>query len=367
MQSDFQITQLSTDAGPASHRYYDVPVESPSAERITYFQWDGPQPGPGWIVVADADSANPTRVARTEGPAIGHVGGLPTWLDDNTLAYAPDGADRERYAIVSLDDPANPRPLDAGLRSYCEATGQAAAFRDRMPGSDTPEPGYARPILGLADVQTEQFTPLLTVTQACRLHPDGDGLDPARLNFMNVKFAPDGQSTFVVFTDEVSARQTGRPRTVKSLILTDLKTGQSRWLGEFTHHPMWTPDGAGVIAHLDNPRGSQDLVRYALDASRPEVLLPDFAGVHTSLNIAATHAITDTHRDPKGTGGVWLTNLATGQRVELARGTHDRHDHEGGTHIHPQFSRDESRIFFAMRDTGQAQLYALHLPQPWPV
>ena len=58
------ITRLSTGTKPAIHRYYDNPVESPDGKHILFFEFDGPIPGPGTVMIADPQGGNPQAVAR---------------------------------------------------------------------------------------------------------------------------------------------------------------------------------------------------------------------------------------------------------------------------------------------------------------
>ena len=45
----------------------------------------------------------------------------------------------------------------------------------------------------------------------------------------------------------------------------------------------------------------------------------------------------------------------------LAEGRHEACDHISGCHPHPQWSRDEDRVFFNMADTGVPQVYEVRL------
>lgn len=364
LQTDLALTRLSRGRGPAIHRYYDIPAESPDASHIIYFEWDGMIPGGGTVIVAAADGSKPQEVGRVDQGAIGHVGGLQLWLDDETIAFRPGGQTGRFTRVVSLGDGTN-RDLDGDLRSYCEATGQAAVFRGLREDAEEWFAPRQRPELGVMDPTDGSWRQVLSIEQATDLHPDGDRLDVNEMNMMNAKFSPDGESLFVVFTDEIYRRRGGASsaRKIKSLIV--VETGPpfgARYLGEFAHHPMWTPDGQSVIAHRDSDDG-QNLLRYPLDGGEPEVLVAGFAGVHTSLNAAQTHVITDVFDWPEpGEASLLLYELSGGEAVALARGPHDRHDHGEGTHVHPQWSRDESRIVFNHRCTGVPQLYAVDSP-----
>ncbi len=361
MKSTRSVTKLSRGRGPSVHRYYDIPVESPDGSRILYFEFDGPVPGPGTVIVADADGSDPREVGRCEGDAIGHVGAQQLWIDDQTVCFLPQGQDVSLFRIVSLCDGGS-QDIKGQVRSYHPQTGQAGIFRD--PRGSFPADDFRskqRPELGVWRPDYGSYRQVLTLEQARDVHPRREEVDLSQMNMMNCKWSPGGESMFVVFTDEIFARQPGRERTIKSLIRVSADGSDVRYLGEFTHHPMWAPDGESVIAHLAADYG-QDLMRYPLDGGEPEAIIRDFRGIHSSLNRAQTHVLTDVHGWPEAGGAsVLLWTIGNSSAENLATGEHDRTGHSGGTHVHPQWSRDETRVLFNHRDTGQAQLYAIDM------
>jgi hypothetical protein len=362
VQSDRAVTELTP--APAIHRYYDVPVEEPPGGegRILYFRFDSEAiPGPGQVVVADADGADPVDVGRGE-EAIGHVGANQCWVAPGRVAYSPRQRRDEASVIVDLAT-GETTSIDGGnIRSVFEATGEAVTTG----GAGSPKATRLGRVqsMRMLDLASGVSRPLLSVEQAWAIHPRKGVFEPSIANFQNAKFAPDGRRLFVVFGTEVYRKQTGRqdlPR-VKSLVLMDTRGQGLVYLGEFGHHPMWLPDGSGVIAYCRDEAGRQHLRRFALDGSGSEMFLEDLPGVHCSLDRAARRLVTDVFGAPsEDEASIVLVHLADGRRETLAAGKHRARDHMTGCHPHPQWSRDESRVFFNLADTGAPRLYAVSL------
>jgi Tol biopolymer transport system component len=111
--------------------------------------------------------------------------------------------------------------------------------------------------------------------------------------------------------------------------------------------------------HQKNGTG-QDLVKLPADRSEPEILVKNFKGVHSTLDRDMKRVITDAFNYPeKGEASVLMYDLETGKQEVLCKGKQNDFDHTTGCHMHPQWSSDESRIYFNMADTGNPQLYNL--------
>jgi hypothetical protein len=361
VQSDRTVTRLTPGPAPAIHRYYDVPVEEPpgGGGRILYFRFDSERiPGPGTVVVADADGGNPVEVGRGE-EGIGHVGAGQTWVAPGRVAFSPRQQSEGTSVIVDVAT-GEATPIESNIRSVCEATAEAvimggggAARATRLDRIQT---------MRMLDLASGVSRPLLAVEQAWSIHPRKNEFEPGISNFQNPKFSPDGRHLFVVFGTQVYTMQTERkdlPR-IKSLILMDTRGEDVVYLGEFGHHPMWLPDGSGIIAYCNDAAGRQDLMRFSLDGGGSEMFVENLPGMHCSSDRAGRRLVTDVFGAPaEDQVSVILVHLADGRRETLAAGRHAGRDHMTGCHPHPQWSRDESRIFFNHPDSGAPQLYAV--------
>lgn len=357
-QTQTALTRLSRGHGPAMHRYYDVRCESPDGTRLLYFEFDGPVPGPGTVFVAHRDGSNAQAVGRCEGACYGHVGANATWISDHQVWFMTGGQFHNQSRLVRLDT-GSAQDLSANIRAFHEGTGLAAlTVSDPAAGTDE----FTRRRRFRVDrlhVDSGAVSPLLTIEQAVAAHPQRDRLTPERMNFMNTKWSPDGATLSVVFTDQIYCSLTREPRRTKCLILVDADGGNVRYLTEFNHHPMWAPDSSFILAHHPGTDG-QELRAHPVNGAASRVLLDSFVGIHTSLDRAMERVVTDAFDfEETGRGAVLLYELRTGRREVLAAGPHERHDHESGTHIHPQWSRDESRILFNLAADGTPQLYAV--------
>ncbi len=358
------LVQLSRGKGPAVHRYYDVPVEEPGGDRLIYFEFDDEAiPGAGTVLVCDGDGGNVCEVGRAE-HAIGHIGASHAWLGRGRIGYCPHKAPPTITRIVNLDDGTH-RDVDIEVRSFHPSTGLGIAHRQLHELSGE----FADPRWALLswDVTTDEVRPIVDVDTIMRSHPLRDQCDAQLLRLQNPKWSPDGQRLFAVLTNERAVKTAEGaehpPVKIKSLVLVDADGSNLKYLGEFGHHPMWAPSGRYLIAHNPRPDGDgQDLVRFPLDGGRAEPFIEHFIGIHSSLDSDEKRVLTDVFDHPEpGDGSVLLYDVDTGRHEVLARGRHEKRDHQNGTHIHPVFARDESRIFFNHAATGWPQLYSLSL------
>ena len=358
------IHQLSRGRGPAVHRYYDVELEEPGGERLLYFEFDGESiPGPGCVVVCDADGQEARQVGFAE-HAIGHIGAGQAWLGRGVVGFCPSKSPPTLTRIIDLADGSR-RQIDLEVRSFHNETGLAIAQRAGAQNAD--DARDPRRQLLVCDLHSGAERTVLTTQIILSEHPLRDRCRRDLVRFQNPKWSPDGSQLFAVFTDEGhEATATGtrwRPAKVKSLIVVDADGHNPRYLGEFGHHPMWAPSGRYLIAHNRRADGEgQDLVAFDLDGGGPRPLIERFTGIHSTLDRAEHRVISDAFDYPEtGDGSVLLYDLATGGCEVLARGPHHKRHHFDGSHIHPAWSRDEKRIFFNHAATGSPQLYAINL------
>lgn len=358
----WQLTlhRISQGERPSIHRYYDVPCESPDGSKIVYFAFDGPLPGPGNVVVADRDGGNLRVVGRDDGLCQGHVGAQAIWTGRDTVHFTLHGKEHPATRFVDVSTGAA-RDLHGLIRSVHEGTAQAVVTHGNVNGDSDAFQRRRCALVEIMDTRTGERRPVLTVDQAVAVHPLRNAIDPDRMNLMNMKWSPDGSTLSVVFTDQIHCSMFGGKITVKCLMLVEVASGKVRYLNEFGHHPMWAPDGSYILAHMKNG-ASQDLVALPVDGGKPFTLIDNFTGIHTALDRAMKRAVTDAYGFEKpGHAAVLLYDLDTKQREVLHAGVHENHHHDDGTHLHPQWSRDERRILFNHADSGVPQLYAVDL------
>ena len=355
------LKQLSRGRGPAVHRYYDVPVESPSGERILYFEFDSDAvPGPGMVIVADRDGGDIVEVGRAE-LGIGHVGASAAWVDDETVAYCPT-LEPTVTRIVAWRTGKVLTEFAGSVRAFQPGTGVGIVVPEA--GTQRADRHLAMQSLQRWSFADNTFEDLLTIDEAAAVHPRCKPGDAARMNFMNQKWSPDGSKLFTVFTDEVYRK--GRdpaalPAKIKAILVMEPDGSDLRYVGEFTHHPMWTSDGNAIIVHQQQG-DRQDLVKLHLDGREPTVLVRNHVGVHTALDRDGHFAFSDAFPHPSvGKAAILRYDLEAGTRSTLAVGAHENTDHQTGSHPHPILAHKQDRLYFNFAATGRPQLYALDL------
>jgi len=353
---NYRVQQLSPGDRPAIHRYYDVPVQEFQGTRILYFAFHSETiPGPGDVMVADYDGFNAHKIGESN-DALGHTGGDQTWLGPSLVSYCSTRTPQVQAYVYDLEKQES-HPIDGVIRSFHHKTGLAI-----MEYPNKGSRNMLRQQIKLWNMHNNKLDHLIQVSDIVPHHPLVDIFDPAQINLMNPKWHPAGTRFFVVFTTQIYAKQHNLPRKIKSLILADSTGKNIQYIGEFSHHPMWTPDGKHIVAHVQTETG-QDLMLYSLTPDiKPQLLIEDFKGVHSSFNSTASQVVTDIFDYPeKGQASIGLYTVETGTLEILATGIHPDTDHTTGCHPHPQWSPNDKRIYFNMSDTGVPQLYALDI------
>lgn len=361
MRSDLPCTRLSDPDHPSVHAYYDCCPEDPAGARIACFRFDGPVPGVGRVEIRDRSGRLETHFgADCQGN--GHVGGFATWADDDAVIWVdgPDGSAGDPRTHLRELGSGEQRELSGRIRQFHAPSGRGLV-QEMATTADNPH-GLCRAI-AVIDRRGETIG-RLRLEDALAAHPDPDAVPPlATLNLMNSKWAPDGSRFLVVWTGEVYRRRSGdasHPRH-KCLLLADATGGSVRFLGDFTHHPAWSPDGRSVIAFLQQEHG-QDLVAFDAETGERRVLLRDLPGVHPSLSPDGRSVVTDVFNAPEhGHAQILRIDLASGQREVLAEFAHADFGHSDGHHPHPVFSRDGRRLYFNAQDGGPCGVFVLEL------
>lgn len=363
MRSDYSVVRISDGAGVAVHSYYDVCPESPGGERVLMSVFTGGAvPGPAKVVVADRDGREHRELSEA-GEAIGHVGRYPLWLDDQRIAYRkPSRSELGGWCSRSLAGD-GVREHAGGIRQF-----HIGAQRGLVQlAGELSNPHGLRQAIGVVDGEGELLG-AFDVSMARAAHPEPGRLPAVeQLNFMNAKWDPAGERFFVVFTDELyrklPAGRDARGAKFKCLVTADADGGQVRFLGDFGHHPHWSPDGAFVFAMMANEStaAGQDVIAYDAKSGERGVLLPDIAGVHSTITQDGGWLIIDEEDREAQRGRVVRWSLANREREVLAEFEHRDWGHVDGHHIHPVLSRDGKRVYFNAQDEGPCQVYGLEI------
>lgn len=360
MGSTYHVRQVSRGDGPALHCYYDVCPESPDGSRIIYFEFAGDSiPGTGRVIVADRDGRNAEPVTDFE-EGIGHVGAFPQWLTDDAFAYHKGPHKGGHTVIRSLAD-GTERTLPGSVRQLHLAADRALV--QVMPESPDNPHKLCR-LLQVRRLSDGEALNTITIEQVYELYEGQDDLPASdQFQMQNTKFSPDARTFLFVFTNEVYRVAPGvdEPRRGKAIYLADVDGTNVRFLADFTHHPIWAPDGRGVLA-MTAPGQSperQDLVEYRPGCA-PRVLLSDALGVHGSPHPDGRRMVIDAFGYPtEGGASLLLYDLSTGDFEVAATFAHTRFDHETGHHPHPVWSRDGRSVYFNAMDSGRCQLYRM--------
>lgn len=365
MQSEHHVIQLSRGDGPAVHTYYDIALEEPGGDRILYFEFDSDQiPGPGRVIVADADGSNPQVVGQAD-EAIGHIGAKACWVAPGRVAWAPRPTQEDRSVIRDLNT-GEEQELAHMIRSVNHVTRRASLLGG---GGD---PAVTRledlQAVRILDIDSGEIRTVLTVDQAHAAHPQRNEFDPSIANFQHPKLAPNGEELFIVFCTAWARHH----RTdidvphIKSLMRLNTDGSNLRHVGTFGDHPMWTPDSRAIFANFANNRGSKDVLAFPEgEAGKLQPLVRNTKGGHPSISPGGRWLVTEGQpQSPEHDGALMLCDLQTGDRRTIVSARHTDGHHITGCHLHAQWSRDGRRIFFNSSDTGQPQVYALSIDSP---
>ncbi len=352
MNSPYPVRRLSDPEKHSVHAYYDVCPESPDGTRLTWFEFEDEVPGPGHPVVADRNGQTRRAIdARVNG--IGHVGGFSTFFSNTHLAWT-EGREGEGATVVRDLDSGQERRVKGRVRQFSQANGKG--FFMHKPAAANPH--------GL--MQEVSIVPLMGSGDEARFSvPDAAAVVPGEvppaetLQLQNTKWSPDGSLFMVVFTNEWHRLRHPGSSLFKTILVGNADGSGLRFLAHFGHHPIWKPDGSGILSHCFNKEGQQDLVFDPLVGER-QVLRKSFPGVHATLHPSRELIVTDTHG--KDSARIVLVDAGTWDETVLAEFEHTRFDHQGGFHPHPVFSRDGRRVYFNAMDGQRCGVHVADLP-----
>lgn len=359
MRSDYPVTRLTDTEHASVHAYYDCCPESPDGSRVTCFRFDGPVPGVGRVEVRQRDGALLEHFG--DGcRGIGHVGSFPTWADDDAILWVdgPDAKDTDPRTFLRELPHGTQHQLPGRIRQFHAATGRG------LVQACAQQPDNPHRLTTAIEVIDRDGTVLggMHRDDCYAVLPDQSAAPPpAQLSLMNSKWSPDGSRFFAVYnTEPYRKRCGGEVARFKTLVIAQADGSGLRFLGHFTHHPSWTPDGNGIIAFCNCDDG-QDLVRFDAETGAHEILLAAVPGVHPTVSPDGGSVVTDVFDQAGGRASIVRYPLPNGEPELLAEFAHVDFAHLDGHHPHPVFSRDGTRIYFNAQDGGVCGVYALEL------
>ncbi len=360
MDSKYPVKQLSCSDRPAIHAYYDIVPESPNREQILYYAFDSDEiPGPGHVICANRDGSE-ARVVSPKTRAIGHTGSFPQWHTNQEISFLGQPG-LERSSVRQSLSGEDRTDIPGHVRQFNIETQQGLLIRRNESMDSNPFN-----LLNTLEIQDLNGRPIkvITTADAHKAYPHKDRLPPLeQCSFQNAKWSPDAKQFLIVFANQGYAKVTNQTPaySLKVLMIGNTDGTAFRFLSDFGHHPMWSPDGTFIYAFERTSAGRQNLMKYPLQGEK-SALIEDAPGVHASLHPNMRDLIVDVFNHPEeGLGSLMRYDLVTGDREILATFRHDGYQHETGCHPHPVWSRDFKKVYFNAKDTGRAQLYVMNL------
>lgn len=364
MKTPFPITRLSALGCPGVHTYFDVRPDSPDGKHIVHFAYTGPIDagrGDGKLCITRADGRNPQLLTD---PIHAHTqnGIFQQWLSPHEIAYRRLQDNKPETATIDIRTGKKRYFPDMAIRMASPDGTKALCHI----GPDTPgtsQRAKSMRAVFLLDFIAETGRKLFCIEDAWALHPLRNQCHPQenRLYFKHTKWAADGSTFMVVFTNERA--EPGEDK-VKSIFLADADGGNLRYLTEFTTHPFWHINSTDVCALMTSPDGLI-LTAYPIDGGEPRELSEPFRGCHVDMHPSGHYLIADSFAAPwagKGEGAIFLYDLRTHKQSLVARFPLPDNTNATGCHPHPVFSRDGKKVFFNATENGYPIFCQAELP-----
>lgn len=343
-------------ASPAIHTYFDVCPESPDGKRVVYFQFDGKPLTDGKVMVMSREDGSVNEIIHCAG--IPHSGAKQGWLDNEDIYFSSDS----EIFIASAAGEIKQR-FPGSINTFCPETrrGLASSVNWRGEGKPPKEAAIYR-----IDIHDESMHELLDREQAidlCAANMDMSGVNQDFLFFKNSKWAPGGKRWFSVFTNEKMLKENPDLIRVKVLIAADDQGNNARLIGEFGHHPKWSPDGSFVYAFGSG--GGQICAWDGETGERRDFCRMPGEG-HPSLDPSGRWMVSDSYDDENRLVAIHCHDIQSGETVELYRGPHPhvdwqtQHPPNQICHAHPVWSSDGNRIYFNAVTDDMPELRVIH-------
>lgn len=355
MKTQHQIETLA--AAPSLHTYFDVVPESPDGERVVYFQFDGKPLTDGRVMICPRDGGSAVEITRCLG--IPHSGAKQGWLDNDHVYFTSDS---EIYIATAAGKVLQRFP--GAINTFCPTTQRGICSSKNWLGANRPPKESA---VYRIDIRDESLHELIDLDQAWEVvaaRMDLTGVSREFLYFKNSKWAPGGKRWFTVFTNEKTDTNENtapdQPR-VKVLIVADDDGGNVRFVGEFGHHPKWSPDGSFIYAYAG---GNGLITAWDPNTGESRELCRMPGEGHPSLHPNGRWMVTDVYTDDEVI--VYWQDIESGETEEIHRAPHPRiawqtqHPVRQVCHAHPVWSHDGQRIYFNVAVGDFPELRVMH-------
>ena len=363
MQSDFAVDQVSDGPGAAVHAYFDICPESPDGDRFVYFSFPGAFPGPGRMVVADADATGHRAVGPVL-PGVAHTGARQLWVDNDTVAGGRIGADGPETVLVSVDT-GESRAVAGVLRMASPAGDLGLTSSQEVRRLNVEPEEEAVHLMHLGSGRLER---LFALEDMLALHPMRDEIPDGERRYLAVKhtkWSTDGARFLVVFTNLPFLRKCAdlsavRSPAVKSLFVANADGSGLRYVGEFGSHPFW--GDASAIWSVGHDKEGATVEALSANGGEPRILARRVPGSHVALSPDGARLVMDVFQRPApGFGQVWTLDMRTDERTLLVTLATPDLAHQTGCHPHPVWSQDGGAVYFNAAEDGVPHVHRVRL------
>lgn len=342
LRAGITVQQLTaSDAWESQHRYYDICPWShderfilfssaPTNAAWTPFGHDTLACLEGRINLIDTQDM---RIAEVAGPAayLKHGAAGCIWHPTRHRIYYRES----EHCYVGLD-------LDTGCRY--ELPGQirqlspdGSAFVTIMNG---PHGGGQGAAIGLMSDEGADERLLVSRDQLYDVTPNRDEFRPEDMLLGNTKWRPDSQYILIAMWVYPA------PHARRSLYIVSRDGSEIRWLAHFDNHHSWTPDGQQILFN------DRTMFLVAFDGTNRRVAFDAPIGSHPLMHPDGL-SILDADRD-----GIYVVRPAENriERLVAFSQPFDCHTHHG-THPHPVWNRDGTKILYNSAESGHCEVY----------
>ena len=350
-----RVIRLTSGGAGAIHSYFDLCPESPDQSNVLAFQFHKNVPGAGRIMTVSRDGQEP-RILPTKVYGRAHEGALQQWTHESHIAYA--FSDRGRGETHIVDGSGRLlQKLPIRVRMFSPTANVALASTHELA---TTQARATEPAVYRIDVASGRVDELIAGNDVFLRNPlRGRLRHPELLRIKHTKWSPDGSRLFFVVHNEIRLRRKVRDYPIKSLYTCRENGSEVRYLGEFGHHPSWSPDGTGIV-YFTREKGRHQFRRRNLNGGET-ILLSNMRGRHGILSPNGRRLVLDYgQRRGMPDTGIGVVTLATDAREHLITYPISTR-YFRLVHEHATWDRTGQRIYFNSTHENKPGVYAIEL------